>query len=1035
MEIPHQLIQQIKEGNVILFLGAGASYGAKNSKGDLIPGGEALSIMLANKYLGDSLAENEKKSLAYISELCISESSQYEVEKYISDLFVEFEPEPFHLMIPTFPWKAIFTTNYDLIIEKAYKRIASALQELKPLSKNTPAQQIFTSSKVLPYYKIHGCINEINDPEAPLILTPDQFTNHRSKRDRLFNKLQELCFDYPVVYVGFGMSDIDIRSILNQLDARSTTRTRSYMVGPGLKELDQRLWENKKITTIKLTFANFLTQLNEKIDFRQRILGAVRPRLKYPIYDHFNINIENLKPSEDFESFIQNDIEYVHSNLQSPNIEPKAFYSGYFDNWDPILRNLDANRVIKDAILFEVFDDAKHFAEGITFYLLKGNAGSGKSVLLKRLAFDAGTILKRLCIFLKPDGRINSDNIIELFNYTKERIYLFIDNVSLIEPEVIYLIKKCKKEKIKLSIIGAERINIWNVECEDLSYYLTESYHLKYLTNTEISELLVLLDRYSCLGVLKSKTQQERVNAFAERAGRELLVALYEATNGKPFEEIILDEYKSINDVRAQSLYLTVSIFHRLGAEARAGLISRVHNIGFHEFKEKLFRPLEFIVFDRRNPRIDDYVYLTRNKSIAEIIYEKVLTTPQDRFDEFVRILRSINIDYESDRIAFLSITNAKKLLAVFPDPQMIRLLYKIAEEECGNDPKLSQQQAIFEMTSSGGSLYTAERHLEDALYNNRNDSYILHTKAELAYRRAEKSKLNTEFFSYIEEVITICDSIIKKSLYNSHAYHTSLKAYILKLRKVLDANDVPAIERVIKDIEKVLVVTKQLFPKEEFILEAESSFKEIIQEKENALELLKKAFDVNKACPYIALRLASFYDKTDNQKGAIDVLKEAVNLSSNDKDLNFRYAMQLQKEALPNYEDILYYLKRAFTKGDSRYQAQFWYARALYIMNKYSSAKEIFQFLGSADILPETKNEPSGLLTINGNPQSFTGTIVKLEPFYGFVKRDQTADDIFFYCQENEQHWKSLEKNIRVSFKMAFNYRGPIALDMLILP
>ena len=1030
--IDKHLIDQLKAGNVVLFLGAGASYGAKNKIGDTIADGKKLADLIAYKFLGK---EYIGKDLSYVSELAISVSTIQDVQKFIADIFKEFEPEPYHLKIPNFNWKAIFTTNYDLIIEKAYQRGKPALQELIPVYKNTPKQQIFINDRVVAYYKIHGCINDINDVDAPIILTSDQFVNYKSKRQRLFNELLELSYDYPILFVGFGMADYDIRAILNGLDQSMSVRVRSYMIGPHITKLEQNMWGNKKITSLKITFEQFLNEIDHLVDKNSRALSFHRPNVRLPILAKFITPIEELKPSQNFLPFIENDVDYIHPNITAPNTDAKAFYRGYFDNWDPIIKNLDITRKIKDGILFEVFiDNFNHESSNQFFYLIDGNAGSGKSVLLKRLALDGGNILERFCIFLKEGVRINPDQIIELYNYVKERIYLFIDSVSLLESEIVYLLNRCKKEGVPLTVIGAERSSIWNVECKTLATYLSEAYTIKYLHDSEINELLLQLEKHHSLGTLTDKTHKERIKAFEQRAGRELLVALYEATSSKTFEEIIFDEYNSIHDARAQSLYLTVSIFHRLGADARAGFISRVHNISFHEFKESLFMPLEFIVFDKKDNRINDFVYLTRNKLIAQIVFEQVLRTPQDRFDEYIRILNNLNIDYSSDRIAFVAITNARKLLEVFPDPKMIRKIYEIATEHSINDPKLLQQQAIYEMNAPDGSLYTADKYLKEAHKILPNDPIISHSVAEMMYKRAERTSNKAEFFSTIDQCIHTCSTLTSKYYNNSHPFHTTLKAQILKLKYILEFEDAPAIERIMKDIEKSFALANQYFPNEEFILEIESKFNEIINQKENAKDLLERAFKANKSSPFIALRLANFYEKERDIESSINVVKEALDLNSGDRELNFKYGMLLEQRDNPNYEDIKYHLKRSYTNGDSRFQAQLWHGRSLFITKEFNESKNIFSFLEKVNIDPKIKRSPVGIMKKNGKPIIFTGTITKAEISYGFIKRDEIGDDLYFFQLEEEQDWENYKRGKRVLFKIGFNYKGAIALSLKII-
>ena len=43
------------------------------------------------------------------------EASLGKVQALIRSIFLELKPADFHLKIPTFRWRAIVTTNYDLV--------------------------------------------------------------------------------------------------------------------------------------------------------------------------------------------------------------------------------------------------------------------------------------------------------------------------------------------------------------------------------------------------------------------------------------------------------------------------------------------------------------------------------------------------------------------------------------------------------------------------------------------------------------------------------------------------------------------------------------------------------------------------------------------------------------------------------------------------------------------------------------------------------------------------------------------------------
>jgi hypothetical protein len=117
VDIAPTLIDAIKEQRAVLFLGAGASQYAKHPKGDQIPQGDRLRDLICDKFLGGSL---KLRPLNAVAAMAANEAGLAAFQKYIHDLFMPFEPVDFHLLIPRFRWRAIATTNFDLIVEKTY---------------------------------------------------------------------------------------------------------------------------------------------------------------------------------------------------------------------------------------------------------------------------------------------------------------------------------------------------------------------------------------------------------------------------------------------------------------------------------------------------------------------------------------------------------------------------------------------------------------------------------------------------------------------------------------------------------------------------------------------------------------------------------------------------------------------------------------------------------------------------------------------------------------------------------------------------
>lgn len=1029
MEIPNILIRQIQNGNVILFLGAGATKGAIHPEGKDSPSGIELSNLIAEHFLG---SEYKDMPLAAIAEYAISESSLFPVQKFIADIFSKYEPsEDSHMLIPSYKWKAIVTTNYDTIIEKAYNYSSKKKQTLVKIVQDGESidSKIQTPNDLL-YMKLHGCINEANNEKIPFILTVDQYVTHKRNRERLFSKLLDLAGNYPILFIGHSLEDPDIRSILLELNKEIENRERSYIVIPKAKEVQKRLWQSKKFTIIESTFNDFMQKLQEEIKEDMLHDGETKKE-ELERKSHFfkHINISNLNPSENLVSYLENDLEFVTSEIATSVIPPNLFYKGYSSGWYSIIENWDIKRTPLDDILSELFID---FEEDNMphLYLIKGHAGTGKTILNKRIAWCAGVDFNKKVFYLCDNSILRYDIIEELYSLIKERIYIFIDNASKNESDIYNLIITSKRNNIPVTIIATERTNIWNVECAKIKNFTEQSYELKYLDIKEVNELLDKLNQNNSLGVLKGKNRNIQIQSFTEKAGRELLVALYEATQGKSFQEIVCDEYNNIPDEAAKPLYLTVCLMHSIGSYTRAGLLNRVFNVNFSDFKEKFFEPLENLILDRRDYYVNDYVYESRHRLIAEFVTMGILTNEQEKFDEYIRILNHLDVDYNSDKNAFLYLTNAKTLLKTFRNLDNIRHLYYIASKKSIDDPKLMQQEAIFEMTALGGNSKRAEELLKKANeLTKSSDILILHSLSELKYNLADKTENMLQKRKYLQETEDICKTLLSKKVYTAHPYHTIIKSKLAILKIYLDEQELAPIERISKEIEKYISIATQAFPEETFILEANANFNSLMNNVPKAKELLEEAFHQNNRSPYLASRLSSMYENEGFLDKAIDVLKQTLGAQPADKDLNYKMGVLLSKEENENLDDVLFYLRRSFTKGDNRYHAQFWYARALYLNNQIPEALSLFSELKNINIDPKIKYHPRGVIE-----KECTGTIYRLSLNSGIIRRDIYGDDIFFFKRnEKGEPLGELKRNDMISYNLAFNYCGPIAVNIRI--
>lgn len=99
----------------------------------------------------------------------------------------------------------IITTNYDTILEKIFNDFSVLVgQDSLLLSNNLSIFEIF---------KIHGCSSNPNS----IVLTEEDYDNFDRKLKYLSAKLLTIFVEHPIIFLGYGLGDANIRKLLNEI--------------------------------------------------------------------------------------------------------------------------------------------------------------------------------------------------------------------------------------------------------------------------------------------------------------------------------------------------------------------------------------------------------------------------------------------------------------------------------------------------------------------------------------------------------------------------------------------------------------------------------------------------------------------------------------------------------------------------------------------------------------------------------------------------------------------------------------------------
>lgn len=1028
VEIPKSLIDAVREQRSVLFLGAGASHGAKHPNKKQIPLGDSLRDEIRNKFIG-KISPNAPLSL--VASIATNEAGLSELQEYIYELFKPFEPASHHLLIPTFRWRAIATTNFDLILEKAYRSPrVSPKQTLVKTIKNGDRldNRINQTNNPLAFYKLHGCIESYADQDNPLVLGEEQYVRHKKNRDRLFNRFRDLGYEYPIIFAGYSISDSHLKEILFDLTDPNITRPPFYYVTPVVSEAEKRYYESLRIHTIEATFEDFLNEIDNKIPDIARTISTELGGGHLSIRKYYRIS--NAKESDTLKNYLDSDISHVYNGMPTTEQDAKEFYQGYDTGWGCVSQDLDVYRTFTDSVLVDavLHEDSRKNSE---LFLLKGPGGNGKTVSLKRIAWEAGIRYNKLVFFNNNPAGLRIEPLDEIHTLTKERIFIFVDRVSLVRDELEELLDTSQKRKIPLTVIGAERDNEWNIYCAHLERFVQQEFQVRNLNEKEIDALLGLLERYNALGQLKNIVPDERKRQFIEGADRQLLVALHETTLGIPFEDIVVDEFNRIEPEVARNLYLDICTLHQFDLPVRAGLISRVSGINFVDFEKNLLKPLEKVVHTFKDNHKHEVYYRSRHQHVAEIVFTQKLPQPEERFDFLIRLIEFMNIEYSSDFETFNRLVKGRSIIDMFPtNIDLGRLFFDKLLKTSQNEPFVFHQRAVFEMHHSDGELNLAKEAADKAYELNSKSPSIQHTQAEISRRMANKTD------------DPLLKKIYRKSTRNKlgeNSFHKNEYFTVTRIRLAIDEfkelltshyepNDT-VLKEGAKETEYGIQRGLQIFPDSTEILALEAEFRRYLNQSEKAKNVLERAFSINPRQDWIAVRLVRMYLEIGDVERSIEILRKCLDNKPDSKMAHFELGKIYIR--IEEKERTLHHLSKSFTKGDSNFEAQFWYARELFLQGNYDKAKEMFSALHEKSP-GRFKTRATACVNQDGTPIRYKCHIERYEEGYAFLKLNHFPENIFASRTDSEiSEWNKLDRGVHAQCSVSFTRRGPRATSI----
>lgn len=267
-----ELAEEIKDGHVAAFLGAGSALACESGLGGGATGQDLARDII--KHLGEDPA-NFNGSLMEVSEFLEATSPQHrrELDDFIHRRLKDLRPTIGHILLPLFPWRALITTNYNQAIERGFtvasqqgisNKICHVVRADSELAATHNASEVTL-------YKPHGCLGRLYDPSSPLVLTPKDYYNSTTKRKHIYDEIRDLAGKFSTLFIGYSLVDYNFNNIYYELREKlQDYLSRSYSVGPlapHKKNYMEQVYERRDIRLIDDKFDSFVLRLADELGF------------------------------------------------------------------------------------------------------------------------------------------------------------------------------------------------------------------------------------------------------------------------------------------------------------------------------------------------------------------------------------------------------------------------------------------------------------------------------------------------------------------------------------------------------------------------------------------------------------------------------------------------------------------------------------------------------------------------------------------------------------------------------------------------
>lgn len=731
----NQIKNAIENGRLILLLGAGASFNARNKLKTHPPLGGELRDILANEL---ELEVTKDDSLSEIYQMA-KDSIQTRLINLLEMHYKHCESSPDYKEIINFPFPRIYTLNIDDSFEKSASE-SNRYSNFNVYRRNDRIEDFDSLYENVSLIKLNGDINVTSDG---FIFSPSEYAEGTALEPEWYKELASDFHRYTFLFIGTKLDEPLFRHVIERykINHNKSSPLRSFLLTKNISAVKANSLRNYNIEYIEGDISTFTKWLRAEYPTGLKprdILKKVRPEYFDNSDSLIVVNRASLA---------------LHSDSKS-NSKICDFYRGFKPTWNDILMNVPADLKETLTLTNKILEDKNRI------FLILGPAGSGKTTALKQIALNVSDNKNNIFYM---DGV--SDSIIKIVDKLEhsmdEKYYIFIDRIADNAYEISKILDNSNYSKA--IFVGAENIRIWKDRgSEYLDKYNPIISDYSKICEDDVDPILEKLKKFGSWTRLEKMKLSERRKEIIEKSRKQLLIGLLEATSGEGYKNIINREYSSITEYNQKAILLLTGLATLQRSFSSESTLTRaLHNLNIKETLSELTSKMEGII-SYANGKI-----MTRHRVyIEELIYNFISS------DELLEMLKAyisafsvynfpivLHIKNKKDSAVYKGLINFKFLKKILHDEKKILDLYEYFE-------KTLELEGLF-LLQYGLALRAYKRHREalDKLRIAR-EAYSESVQIEHAYAQqlliiaVDKATDKSLTLRYLEDAIDILRKI-----------------------------------------------------------------------------------------------------------------------------------------------------------------------------------------------------------------------------------------------------------------------------------